>query len=689
MNFDCSAAYPLSSASRTRNHPQLSFFALGCDGGTCRLALTAMPKRPREHKLEEESLAALKMLLREWVIHDFRRDYGIDVQLEIFEKGGEASGLRCYGQLKATDKDQAKDSLRLDRDHLEYWSSHTDPVLILRYFAGSKEFRWCWLHEVAWRLKPAVDSIQVAPFLRRFDPSSTPSQIERFVRLRRDTLLRPSSPPYLINVMPASKVDESVRNAVSTLRSTIRSSGFEVVLNAGAPAHFDVALDHRRISSSFMGLPGYVLDIEPGAPALDSIMAMLVFLTACKSDQVAIARKILAAIPEALSRAAVGVLELPFIQFTLYSLGIKEGIRTLTGLLDDSSLFGNLFIAGSLARTRYGMEDEWLAQLRDWDAAPPANQNPGSMSYNLGNALQNSGLWEEAVIAYQRAATRDASYLQRPYFHAELAASLFEAGQYMEAAESYRAAYALKPDVDLHWRRGDALFHSGQFEEALRELDDWAKESGVEREKENAREDQPIRDAYQILLHSLVRVLLQEWCVPKVVTEVEAGNAVHEQLKKMPLVAEEAECRRILAPFIRAAPLDPTLMFNAGLYAHRCGVDELAVNCFLASALRNRQDAVAWINATASAIKAKNATLVMLLVTAAYFYIGEDLIEGLFKTLRIDRAADDSPAGMMRAELAQMIRDMRIKKDRGLTVRLHSDDGTRTLEIENSKEKRP
>lgn len=53
-------------------------------------------KRVRNHELEELSLAALRFELPPtWVIHDFRKDYGIDVQLVIFEADGAATGLRC------------------------------------------------------------------------------------------------------------------------------------------------------------------------------------------------------------------------------------------------------------------------------------------------------------------------------------------------------------------------------------------------------------------------------------------------------------------------------------------------------------------------------------------------------------------------------------------------------------------
>lgn len=100
------------------------------------------------------------------MVHDFRKDDGIDVQLELFDKDGLSTGLRSYGQLKATHKPDEDDALAIDRDHFEYRAAHTDPVLLLRYYAGTEQFSWCWLHDVAWSLKRDAQSLRIHVFLR-------------------------------------------------------------------------------------------------------------------------------------------------------------------------------------------------------------------------------------------------------------------------------------------------------------------------------------------------------------------------------------------------------------------------------------------------------------------------------------------------------------------------------------------
>ena len=65
--------------------------------------------RHRTHLLEEESFFELKKKLpKEWVIREKPKDYGIDVEIEIFNSKGRYTGLVFWIQLKATDSDKQK-----------------------------------------------------------------------------------------------------------------------------------------------------------------------------------------------------------------------------------------------------------------------------------------------------------------------------------------------------------------------------------------------------------------------------------------------------------------------------------------------------------------------------------------------------------------------------------------------------
>lgn len=55
-----------------------------------------MPKRPRSHRLEDESKNKLRLLLPErWAYRDKTHDYGIDGEVELFDENDNTTGLMC------------------------------------------------------------------------------------------------------------------------------------------------------------------------------------------------------------------------------------------------------------------------------------------------------------------------------------------------------------------------------------------------------------------------------------------------------------------------------------------------------------------------------------------------------------------------------------------------------------------
>src|SRR5689334_10098806 len=107
-----------------------------------------MPKRPRSHVLETESVDALKALLpKEWSVELVRHDYGLDARIEIFEDGA-ATGHAFWVQLKATDEPDLTAALgeSFAVTTLNYLAAQADPVLLVRYHAPSGALYGRWLH---------------------------------------------------------------------------------------------------------------------------------------------------------------------------------------------------------------------------------------------------------------------------------------------------------------------------------------------------------------------------------------------------------------------------------------------------------------------------------------------------------------------------------------------------------------
>src|ERR1700687_5419394 len=121
-----------------------------------------MPTRPRSHVLETESRRAFGVLLpSEWVTRSLESDYGIDEQVEVFNKTGRAPGLMFLAQLKATDTQDLRSALKLSLkvDALSYYRSLELPVMMVRFHSPTKKFYWRWVHEFRERAKPGQKTI--------------------------------------------------------------------------------------------------------------------------------------------------------------------------------------------------------------------------------------------------------------------------------------------------------------------------------------------------------------------------------------------------------------------------------------------------------------------------------------------------------------------------------------------------
>ena len=102
-----------------------------------------MISRIRTHILEEESLFELKKILpNEWV-----KDYGIDVEVEIFSSKGENTGKVFWIQLKATDSKNKKvcKSVRMPIVKIKQLASYDIPVALFRYNSENKIFYFDWI----------------------------------------------------------------------------------------------------------------------------------------------------------------------------------------------------------------------------------------------------------------------------------------------------------------------------------------------------------------------------------------------------------------------------------------------------------------------------------------------------------------------------------------------------------------
>ena len=124
-----------------------------------------MPKRTRNHVLEQLSRDELSRLLvgpLGWVVRDITLDYGIDVEVEIFDPDGSTTGLTFKVQLKGMEKPDHIGPWRdIKVDHLRYWNRLDVPVLLVAYDDSSNEVYGRWVHTLDPPLKPDQKQVRI------------------------------------------------------------------------------------------------------------------------------------------------------------------------------------------------------------------------------------------------------------------------------------------------------------------------------------------------------------------------------------------------------------------------------------------------------------------------------------------------------------------------------------------------
>src|SRR6202035_439631 len=103
----------------------------------------SMPKRPRQHLLEDLARARLRRDFSSigWTVEDLASDYGEDLLVRIFETGS-ATPWSFFVQSKATDhldrlrmSDGQHLAVRLPSKHLQHWLLFWEPVVLTVYDA--------------------------------------------------------------------------------------------------------------------------------------------------------------------------------------------------------------------------------------------------------------------------------------------------------------------------------------------------------------------------------------------------------------------------------------------------------------------------------------------------------------------------------------------------------------------------
>jgi tetratricopeptide (TPR) repeat protein len=583
-----------------------------------------MSNRIRNHVLEDKSLAHLTLSISPWVVHSYdKNDYGIDVQIELFSNQGDRTGIRFYGQLKATDLDVSEDLLRLDRSHFEYWSNHTDPVILFRYFDKTKEFKWCWLHEAEWRLKPDHKTLDVAPFLKEFNPEISLSEIEEYLCKRREILFLKPSIPYQITLECIPKNFPKASAIVADLSAVLESKNIKIFLSSMGIGHFKIILEEKAIVCMYGGQPGIVFHYEgflENSEIIDMTLWIL-FMSACRDKETIFLKILCTSRPVLiLFEFAQTIQQLPFlVDGMVLTFGLESTIELLYPLLmekSDSVLWMIFYMSCAEASWCYKETSVWIKYLRIWMENSPIEVTKGSIAYNLGNALTMSSDYKDACDAYSSALFCSPSYNDKSYFWVEFGTAHFELDNYIEAVSCYQKALDLEDSPQTRWFLADSLFYCGEYQKALEHLNIAIPQLT------------DIKLDYPLLLSTMCEELVTFWEL----TSQQLEEIDSTDIEKLQYIGTD-NLIETLRPFIQKNALDGFFNYNAGILAINAGDCSMAMYRFIACALVQHNDSEAWMNAFKCAFNINEYAYAIVIAKQAHFCLKESFLPALFNLL--------------------------------------------------------
>jgi len=576
-----------------------------------------MPKRPRSHRLEDQSRIVFSALLPEtWVESPRIKDYGIDSDVDIFA-GDDATGSRFSVQLKASDSERAP-AVSIRGETLNYWLSQDVPVLLVFWRAGDSKvwFRWAHLIDPA-PLEQGRSSVRVrfedADLWREDTPDVIESEVQAFRNIRNRRLKLPVGAVVIgsgaVGHIAAGDLVRVLRNAMRRDRDVFD------IQPRGGPALIDIRILGNEVRVGLRGASPMYLHYDAAPPLQSSTESMnrvdafasdALFAVALQLNRVGFLKEA-AVIAErasasssmmwgsALDSALRVLIDGGNRPAAIKLLEISRETRENVSLVD--------LMAAMLERPRNQAEDDPVVDLLlSWAEQAVAEGEPDKAAplfYNTAQRLVGNDP-ERAVILLQRAAEIDVAYKDRPYWRSDMAGAQFLAGRYEESSRLYLKAVS-SGDDSVRLRCGDALMFAGSYEQALPFLLE--------------ADEQPEHAEYRIKSRYLTRLI----------KDLRIKSQDRDPFKAEMLCAESRPSREIAISALQEDMLFPVALWEV---AHSSGAEgEVDIDYLLAATFSAPENADAWFAVLRSASAIEDEVLQLDVLYCARRFAGEELLD--------------------------------------------------------------
>jgi len=636
-----------------------------------------MPQRPVSHQLEDVSRRRFEELLPPaWVVRDKVRDYGIDLEVEIFDESGSSTGIMFLVQLKATDQPEEARRLRIKVDHLRYFDSLELPTLIARYYRPEDSFHVRWHfnvdppHQGEDRPGQTV-TIHFGPDDLWTDASNARLQTTLSV-LRRIRSLPPTQPVALaaigsdLSAPERYQLDEALhwaRELATPLAAPPGHSNQVLIEVIATPRTLRVLTD--PVSHVTLNLKTF----EPEALVTAILYGCAALLRRHRLHQHA------ALVASAIVERAQPCDDKEIAMTACLALSATPRLSVQLAILNDlhreGDMFGFLFFSDLRlnplhAGERYQAMLEFMEAVRE-DAA--ARKNPvgeAAAYYTMGNIHRSERVFGAAVHHYNRARKLRPEYLQASYFLLELAGGLFLTRHYGCAAKWYLAARSAGA-TGIDFVLGDALLFAGKPVAAQVELllatQDPLPSRGREAE---------------------VKLKLAAWLIEThgpilPVARAEARRVIRE-------AGADIERTQSWSDVLGLDVFDEWSNYNLGMIASGGKRWGDAWAHFLLAAFGLPNDLEAWANAMTCAMNARDDEALESTVSCAMRLSGREAYSK-FRQLLIVQRADDAQIAALDELSRRLWDEIASDRDDGLTIRLLGDEHVESARVDRLQRK--
>lgn len=590
-----------------------------------------MPKRSRKHQIEDISRAKFQLLLpANWVFRDKHIDYGIDGEVEIFDKNDHATGIVFWVQLKATDATSNYNILNIDFKikTLQYYNKISIPVLLVRYSVKNDAFYSKWSSEVDLFYSKENAKTYKVKFNEKelWNPNNSNEielQLIKLINYKAGRFQLPIS-------ISLDIIDEQVKSIPrGILLTTIRNEFKKYTSLTKIAIHKDQILFNVILSNELLvvGFPSTVgcifhnIALRDDETFIEDLVLDILLGIACNlssyghyefsNNMISFTRTL-----------QIRVIEKQDIFIQLFNQIIHSNhfisfMQIILLIMNEEKYSDEFafFVQSALLLSDKHYSDEEFQVIENFylilnkRAIESGDKEfVGSTYYNLGSHYRTREKYKLAASYYIKAKRFCHRYLKQDYYFKELGGIYWFLKKYSISAKLYEKGLEINYDLDNLPLYADALMFSGKYETAYEIFEKYF--AGCEE----------VRSEW-ILKHFFLFHIIND------------RKTISQNRKKIHLTIDLNEIDE-LEKKLEEDMLNNEVWYKLGLiYEKEFNVEE-AYRSYIHCALIQNNDIESWIHATICAFSQEiPVQLFIHTVSTAYYFNRDYYLEGLYTTI--------------------------------------------------------